>query len=66
MQSTTAKEATTMKSTATHLAVRLAAALAVAVPLAASCGRMYSDQQLKNQIETIPNSTERLRQLTTS
>jgi hypothetical protein len=66
MQSTIHKEATTMKSIATHLAVRLAAALAVAVPLAASGGRMYSDEQLKNQIETVPNSIERLRQLTTN
>lgn len=53
-----------MKSTATHSLVRLAATLAPAAALAASCGHFgWSDGTLKQQVETVESPLQRLRSL---
>jgi hypothetical protein len=53
-----------MNRTATHKLTRLAAALAPAAAIAAFCGHPgWSDENLKQQIESINGATGRLRSL---
>jgi hypothetical protein len=53
-----------MTRTATHKLTRIAAVLAPAATLAATCAHVgWSDEKLKHQITRLDNSTSRIRSL---